>query len=103
MAKIETPKRTYMVLRNYKTELESVLRVPAPNIINGTDLTNIIRDWLKQEKVNWKHIHVTHDDIKVDAPGYDVKTEEFRQSVMQLKLYKYTTTYKVEEEEELPF
>lgn len=103
MAKIEVPNRVYMVLRKYDTTLEAVLRVPAPNTINGTDLTNIIKDWLSQENVSWKHICVTHDNIKVEAPGYDVICEEFRKSVIQFKLYKHTVAYRVEEEEDLPF
>ena len=103
MAKIETPKRIYMVLRNYNTELESVLRVPAPNLVNDDELVAILKDWLNQENVTWKTINVTHGDPKVEATGYDVIYEEFRKSVIQFKLYKHTVAYKVEEEEELPF
>lgn len=102
MAKIENPKRIYMVLRNYDKELEAVLRVPCPNLISDQDFTTIIKEWLFQEKVGYQTITFTNGDpdIRVSG-GYEVISEQYKENVIQFKLYKYFTKYNVEEG--LPF
>lgn len=93
-----------MVLRDYRKELEAVLRVPCPNLISDSDFTTIIKEWLFQEKVGYQTISFKNGDPDIRLSGnYEVVSEKYNENVIQFKLYKYVTKYNVEEEEDLPF
>ena len=104
MATIEIPNRIYIVLRDYRKELEAVLRVPCPNLISDNDFIAIIKEWLFQEKVGYQTISFKNGDHNIRlSGGYEVVSEKFKKDVIQFKLYRYVTKYNVEEEEDLPF